>query len=109
MNKTEITIDNKTYPCRLTMGAYLRYKRETGKDFTEDKVDNASVCTLMWCSAVSSTKHDLQMDFPLSLEEFADSIDPATAGLWFTNAMEGVTKATEEAVEEKKRQASQKS
>lgn len=109
MNKLEIEIDNKTYPCRLTMGAYLRYKRETGKDFMEEKVDNVTVCTLMWCAAVSSAKHDLGKDFPLALEDFADAIDPVVAGVWFTNAMEGATEETKKAAEEKKRQASQNS
>ena len=35
MKKTIVTIDGQEYPCRPTMGAMLRFKRETGKEVNE--------------------------------------------------------------------------
>ena len=35
MAKIEVTINGKVYPCRPTMGAMLRFKKETGKEVTE--------------------------------------------------------------------------
>ena len=35
MAKVEVTINGKAYPCRPTMGAMLRFKKETGKEVTE--------------------------------------------------------------------------
>lgn len=31
----KITIKGKEYPCRITMGAMVRFKRESGKDVSE--------------------------------------------------------------------------
>lgn len=35
MRNIEIVVNGKAYPCRQTMGALLRFKRETGKEVTE--------------------------------------------------------------------------
>ena len=35
MAKIEVTINGTAYPCRPTMGAMLRFKKETGKEVTE--------------------------------------------------------------------------
>ena len=50
MAKIEIMINGKAYPCRQTMGAMLRFKRETGRDATQ--MDGGSIndiCTFLWC------------------------------------------------------------
>ena len=35
MGKHSISIHNREYPCRLTMGAMLEFKRRTGREVTE--------------------------------------------------------------------------
>ena len=35
MAKIEVTINGAKYPCRPTMGAMLRFKKETGKTLTD--------------------------------------------------------------------------
>lgn len=102
MEKAEIIIDGKSYPCRITMGAYLRYKRETGKDFEEEKAGNVTLATLMWCCAVSSSKHD-NREFPLTLEEFADAVSPNDVASWFVESTKALS-AEMDAGSEKKRQ-----
>ena len=49
MAKIEITVNGKAYPCRQTMGAMLRFKRESGKEVTEIKGEVSDLCTYLWC------------------------------------------------------------
>lgn len=71
----KIQINGKEYPIRMTMGALLRFKRETGKDVSEVKsTDTADWIILMWCCVASACKADGD-EFTLTLEEFADSLD----------------------------------
>ena len=56
---TKIEINGKEYPCRVTMGAMLRFKRETGHDVSKmDPTDVAELVTLLWCCIVSASKAD---------------------------------------------------
>ncbi len=71
--KITVTIDGKEYPIRLTMGAILRFKQETGKEVNEAEgtMDNA---TLVWCCIQSGCKRE-DKDFEYSLMDFADHVD----------------------------------
>lgn len=72
----KIQINGKSYPARITMGALLRFKRETGKDVSEVKsTDVSDMVILLWCCVASACKAD-GVEFGLSLEAFADSLDP---------------------------------
>ncbi len=74
MKKVEITVNGKVLPCRRTLGAALRFKKETGKEVTEIQPTSYSdVCAYLWCCIVSACKHD-GIEFNLSLMEFADGI-----------------------------------
>ncbi len=81
MAKIEITVNGKAYPCRQTMGAMLRFKRETGKEVTDIKREVSDLCTYLWCCVCSASKHD-GLDFDLSLMDFADSISPEDVKAW---------------------------
>ncbi len=92
-----ITINGKRYPCRVTMGALLRFKRETGKDASElGQTDVADLITLLWCCVASASKAD-GVEFGLGLMDFADLLSPDTLTRW-SEAME----ANGEAESEKK-------
>ena len=55
----EVTINGKVYPCRPTMGAMLRFKKETGKEVTEITTDNFSdLCTYLYCCVASASAAD---------------------------------------------------
>lgn len=74
MAKINVTIDGKEYPIKMTMGAMLRFKQETGKEVSEigdSLTDNA---TLIWCCIKSACAHD-KVKFDISLMDFADSIE----------------------------------
>ena len=74
-----MNINGKHYPCRVTMGAMLLFKRETGHEATAiDGGALSDLITFVWCCVKSSCRAD-GVDFQLSLDDFADSIDVATA------------------------------
>lgn len=87
MNKIEVTIDGIAFPCRPTMGAMLRFKKETGKEITEiDPSSFTELCTYLWCCIVSASKKEGK-DFNMDLMDFADSISPEDMQGWATSIM----------------------
>jgi len=72
--KKRIIINGTEYPVRMTMGALLRFKQQTGKDVSECK-DVADMIILLWCMIASACAAD-NIPFTLSLEKFADSCSP---------------------------------
>lgn len=71
-----LTIKGKEFPCRITMGAMLRFKRERGKDAGKiDENDLLDLITFIWCCVSSASVAD-GVEFNLSLEEFADNLEP---------------------------------
>lgn len=79
MKKIELEINDTRYPCRVTMGAMLLFKRETGREASDIEAGALSdLITFVWCCVKSSCRAD-GVDFQLSLDDFADSIDVATA------------------------------
>lgn len=75
MNKKVIVIGGKEYPCRITMGAMVRFKNQTGHDISKiDGTDLGEIATFMWCCVKSSCVAD-DVDFKFGMEEFADRLD----------------------------------
>lgn len=71
-----VKIDNKEYPCRVTCGAMVRFKRLTGKDVSEiNPGDISDMMALMYCSVASACAHD-KIPFEMEFLDFADSISP---------------------------------
>lgn len=88
MKRIEITIDGKAYPCVPSMGAMLRFKELTGKEYNEvDQTSLTNVVTMMWCSLKSGCARE-GIDFDMSLMDFADSMT--------VEAMQGWAKAVSE-------------
>ncbi len=82
MTDVKITINGASFPCRQTMGAMLRFKRETGKEVTELKADSITdLVTYLWCCITSACKHD-GINFDLPLMDFADSISNEDITEW---------------------------
>ena len=92
MNQTPmLTIAGHEYPCRVTMGAMVRFKRQAGYDVSS--IDEKAVSDLvlfMWCCVVSACKAD-DVVFELSFEDFADRLEPDTLGTFL-----GVLKSDDE-------------
>lgn len=82
MKKLEITIDGKAFPCSPSMGAMLRFKRETGKEINEiDPTSFTELCTYLWCCAKSAANRE-KIAFDYTLMDFADSITPEEMARW---------------------------
>lgn len=76
------TIKQKEYPCRQTMGAFLRFKTESGKDVAEMAEWSINdFCLFLWCSIVSACNAD-GVEFGISFMDFADAISPADLTKW---------------------------
>ena len=71
----KLKINGETYPVRLTLGAMLRFKRETGLEVSEMGDQVSLMVTLMWCCTLSACRAD-GIPFDLSEEQFADSLTP---------------------------------
>lgn len=71
---TRITVNGQNYPCRMTMGAMLRFKQETGRDVSQTDSSTSDLITLLWCCIVSACAAD-RVEFGHSLQEFADLCD----------------------------------
>lgn len=82
MAKIEVTINGATYPCRPTMGAAMRFKKETGKEIMEINGGSLTdVCTYLYCCVVSACAAD-KVNFNMSLMEFADALNPEDMEAW---------------------------
>lgn len=73
----EVQVKGKSYPCRLTMGAMLRFKELTGREVSDIASDGLTdMVKFIFCCTVSACKAD-GVELGMSLEDFADSIDSA--------------------------------
>lgn len=87
----ELAIGGKSYPCRVTMGAMVRFKRSSGKDVSEiDEKDVSDLILFMWCCVVSACNAD-DVAFDMEFEGFADRLEPDTL-VAFLATMHGVEK-----------------
>lgn len=81
----------KKYPARITMGAHLIYREQTGEDFTKaatrGAVGGIEVATLMWASVRAACRAD-GVEFTASFEEFCDHVTPDEASEWYARAEE---------------------
>ncbi len=78
------------YPTRVTMGAMIDFKRETGKDVNEIGSDMELLTMFMYCCMRSACRADKQ-PFGLSFEEFSDGLDMED----FTSFQSSMTEGTE--------------
>lgn len=93
-----IKINGKEYPCRVTMGAMLRFKQETGKDVAKmSQEDVADLIVLLWCCVMSASKAD-GVKFGMSLMDFADQLTPDIL-TDFSTSMGGESDAAEKKTE----------
>jgi hypothetical protein len=77
-----IRIGGKEYPLRMTMGALIGYKQETGREVSELSDGGLEdVLTFLWCCVRSACRAD-GVDFELSREEMADRMEAEDFAGW---------------------------
>lgn len=85
-----ITVGGKKYPCRQTMGAMLRFKRETGKEVTEITDSVTDMLAYMYCCVQAGCKTE-GVEFDMTLEDFADCLDISDVTAWAEQLQKGQT------------------
>lgn len=104
MKKISVIIEGKEYPCFITMGAFLDFKNETGREAQAvmGAGDLTDILTWLWACTRSACRRE-GIEFGMSLVEFADRITPETLADWSLSVMEeNKEKATEEGAKKKK-------
>ena len=76
MKKRTIRVKGKELPCRVTMGALLRFKHLTGMEVSELKdSDVEGVLMFVYCCVASACNAD-GVELGMDAETFADCLEP---------------------------------
>lgn len=79
----KLTVGGKEYPCRVTMGAMMRFKHMAGKDVSELKqTDIRELVQFIYCCVQSACKAD-DVTFEMDFETFADSLEPDSLNTFY--------------------------
>lgn len=96
MAQITIKINGENYPCRLTMGALLAYKRKTGQDVGNLNADDIeSILLLLGCCLESTCRAEgKQLPEGFNADVLADFINMEDAAeLWAKGVAEGNTES----------------
>lgn len=97
----KININKTEYPARLTMGALLRYKQETGREV--DALQGASDALIFLHCCVKSACAVDGIDFPFTAVEMADRLDAEAFGAWYATMAAANPPATEAVAGDRKK------
>lgn len=93
MKKTKIKVGDGEYPCRVTMGAMVRFKNESGKDVSAmEKTDISELVLFVYCCVKSACNAD-KVAFDYDFETFADLMEPDGVNTFYDD-MNGDEKKT---------------
>ncbi len=82
MKRMILEVGGRELPCRLTMGAMLRYKQQTGEEVSQlTDGDLEKMLWLMWC-CIESACHADGVDLDMGFDLFCDSLTPADMQRW---------------------------
>lgn len=85
----EVRIGDASYPCRMTMGAMLRFKRITGHEVSEMPEGSVSeMAVLLYCCTASASNAD-GVRFEMDCDTFCDRIDPESMDAMAAAIQEG--------------------
>lgn len=70
----KITVYNKEYPMRMTMGAMRRFKQETGMEVSEMTTEVSLMVVFLYCCVASACNAD-NIPFELDIDKFADGLE----------------------------------
>ena len=100
MKKTKIKVGDKEFPCRVTMGAMVRFKNESGKDVSKlEKANISELVLFVYCCVKSACNAD-KVAFDYDFESFADLMEPDAANSFYED-MGGEEKKTTNRAEKK--------
>lgn len=83
MKKTKIKVGDKEFPCRVTMGAMVRFKNESSKDVSKlDKTNISELVLFVYCCVKSACNAD-KVEFDYDFQSFADLMEPDAANSFY--------------------------
>lgn len=83
MKKTKIKVGDKEFPCRVTMGAMVRFKNESGKDVSKlEKTNISELVLFVYCCVKSACNAD-KVEFDYDFQSFADLMEPDVANSFY--------------------------
>lgn len=82
----KLKVGGKEYPCRVTMGAMVRFKNESGKDVSELRQNDIGDLLLFIYCCVKSASHADGDSFDMDFETFADHLDPGSVNAFYEAA-----------------------
>lgn len=95
MKTLTINVGGKEVPCRLSMGAMLLFKQNTGKDVSEMKTDDMEeLLMFMWCCVVCACRAD-GVEFGIDFETFTCMVTPQDMSEWNEAMSDGNDKKKE--------------
>lgn len=93
-----ITVGSKSYPCRITMGAMRRFKKQVGYDVNKLKSDNTDdLITFLWCCVSSACAAD-GIEFDMDVDLFADCLSPDELNSFFATSEYGSESPSEKKI-----------
>lgn len=100
MKKTKIKVGDKEFPCRVTMGAMVRFKNESGKDVSKlEKTNISELVLFVYCCVKSACNAD-KVEFDYDFQSFADLMESDAANFFYED-MGGEEKKTTNQAEKK--------
>ena len=93
IKKGKLPVGGKEYPCRVTMGAMVRFKNEAGKDVSALKQDDITELVLFIYCCVKSACNADKIPFDYDFETFADLMEPGEINTFYED-MGGEEKKT---------------
>lgn len=83
MKKTKIKVGDKEFHCRVTMGAMVRFKNESGKDVSKlEKTNISELVLFVYCCVKSACNAD-KVEFDYDFQSFADLMEPDAANSFY--------------------------
>lgn len=83
MKNTKIKVGDKEFPCRVTMGAMVRFKNESGKDVSKlEKTNISELVLFVYCCVKSACNAD-KVEFDYDFQSFADLMEPDAANSFY--------------------------
>lgn len=93
MKKGTIKIGSVFYPCRITMGAMIRFKRAAGYDISKmESGDLEAMLLFIHCCAVAACNAD-DVEFNMDFMQFCDKIDSEEVTNFFAETEQKKTEA----------------
>ena len=80
----KLNVGGKEYPCRVTMGAMVRFKHASGKDVSQlNQSDVSELVQFIYCCVQSASKAD-DVTFDIDFETFSDLLEPDALAAFYT-------------------------